>query len=122
MSTGASGSDEKISATKIAPLDSGVKTNTTHDLSSRGSAGTDRNIDQTRIDPLGGKGQNQHTLPHSDAQGSVGRDETIQGAKIEPLAGKQNEATRKDQGTDEENVDSTRIPPLGAVREKTPPP
>lgn len=122
MSTQPTSTDETISGSKIPPLDSGVKANTTHDLSARGSAGTDTSIDQARIAPLGGKGQNQHTLAHADTQGSVGRDETIQGTKIEPLEGKANEGTRKEEGIDVETVDSTRIPPLGAVREKTPPP
>jgi fructose-1,6-bisphosphatase/inositol monophosphatase family enzyme len=57
MSSGTSGSDEKISAAKIEPLSSDQKAGVTHDLSSRGVTGTDSNIDQTRIDPIGGKGQ-----------------------------------------------------------------
>ena len=56
MSSGASGSDEKISGSKIDPLASDIKDNVPKDLSSRGAAGSDHNIDQARIDPLGGKG------------------------------------------------------------------
>ncbi|KAL8728156.1 MAG: hypothetical protein Q9181_005439 [Wetmoreana brouardii] len=54
MSSGASGSDEKISAAKIDPLASDVKANVPHDQSSRGAVGSDRNIDQARIEPVGG--------------------------------------------------------------------
>ena len=57
MSSGASGSDEKISGSKIHPLASETKYNVPLDTSSRGVVGTDRNIDQARIDPVGGKGQ-----------------------------------------------------------------
>ncbi|OQV05142.1 hypothetical protein CLAIMM_09928 [Cladophialophora immunda] len=133
MSSGTSGSDEKISATKIPPLDSAVKANRPHDQSSRGAAGTDRSIDQSRIAPMGGAardaraGQYQHTAPHADSQGSVGRDETIQGAKIEPLAGKghadvdAHAGTKEDAGLDDETVDAARIDPLGSVREEQPP-
>jgi hypothetical protein len=56
MSSGTSGSDEKISGAKIDPLASDQKKGVTHDLSSRGVTGTDRTIDQSRINPLGGKG------------------------------------------------------------------
>ncbi|OAP61267.1 hypothetical protein AYL99_03468 [Fonsecaea erecta] len=120
---GTSGSDEKISATKIPPLDSSVKANAPHDQSSRGATGTDRSIDHSRIDPLGGAGQYQHTAPHADSQGAVGRDETIQGAKIEPLEGKgQQAATTKSQGLDDETVDTARIDPVGSVREEMQPP
>ena len=56
MSSGTSGSDEKISGSKIDPLASDIKANVPHDTSSRGVAGSDRNIDQARIDPIGGKG------------------------------------------------------------------
>ncbi|KAI6876689.1 hypothetical protein KC338_g315 [Hortaea werneckii] len=79
MSSGASGSDEKISASKclphtqIQPLDSEQKFNTTHDLSSRGATGSDRNIDQARLDPTAGnRGQYQHPEPHAEGGGSVG--------------------------------------------------
>ena len=57
MSSGASGSDENISASKIDPLASEEKHGVPHDTSSGGVTGTDRNIDQSRIDPMGGKGQ-----------------------------------------------------------------
>jgi len=117
MSTGASGSDEKISASKIEPLASDVKTNVPHDQSSRGVVGTDRNIDQSRIDPIGGKGQYQHPAP-ADHSGSVGKDETIQGAKIEPLEGKAGESTGKYAGIGDEEVSGSRIPPIGSVREE----
>ncbi|KAK8198754.1 hypothetical protein M8818_006621 [Zalaria obscura] len=63
MSTGASGSDEKISGAKIEPLDSETKYNTPHDQGSRGVVGTDRTIDQARIDPVGGHGE-LHRSPH----------------------------------------------------------
>lgn len=56
MSSGASGSDEKISGAKIDPLASDTKANVPLDMSSRGAVGSDRNIDQARIDPIGGKG------------------------------------------------------------------
>ena len=57
MSTGASGSDEKISGAKIDPLASDQKEGIPHDQGSRGVAGTDRSIDQTRVEPLGGHGE-----------------------------------------------------------------
>ena len=57
MSSGASGSDDKISGSKIDPLAPETKYNVPLDTSSRGVVGTDRNIDQARIDPVGGKGQ-----------------------------------------------------------------
>lgn len=56
MSSGASGSDEKISATKIDPLASETKANVPHDQSSRGAVESDRNVDRARIAPLGGAG------------------------------------------------------------------
>ncbi|KAJ9636273.1 hypothetical protein H2199_007948 [Coniosporium tulheliwenetii] len=118
MATGVTGSDEMISGAKIQPLDSETKANVPLDTSSRGSAGTDRTIDQARIDPLGGAGQYQNPLPHADSQGVVGRDETIQGTKIEPLEGKKDEAQGKGPGLDDENVDASRIDPLGEVRRK----
>lgn len=61
LHSGASGSDEKISASKIQPLDSETKNNQEHDTSSRGVAGSDRNIDQARTNPLGGAGTAIHT-------------------------------------------------------------
>ncbi|KAK5122886.1 hypothetical protein LTR85_003451 [Meristemomyces frigidus] len=119
MSSGASGSDEKISAAKIQPLDSDVKYNQTHDTSARGVAGTDRSIDQSRLEPLeGNRGQFQHPASHADTQGVVGRDETVQGAKIEPLGGQVGEGTRKSEGLDDEVVDGARVAPLGEVREE----
>ena len=56
QTSGVTGKSEDISASKIQPLDSGVKQNEPHDMSARGSAGTDSAIDQARIDPLGGRG------------------------------------------------------------------
>ena len=55
----ASGSDEKISGTKISPLASETKYGVEHDISNRGAAGSDYNIDKSRADPVGGAG----TLP-----------------------------------------------------------
>jgi len=52
VSSGTSGSDEKISSAKIDPLASDQREGVTHDLSSRGVIGTDRSIDQSKIDPL----------------------------------------------------------------------
>ncbi|KAI6796221.1 hypothetical protein KC361_g4571 [Hortaea werneckii] len=131
MSSGASGSDEKISASKclphtqIQPLDSEQKFNTTHDLSSRGATGSDRNIDQTRLDPTAGnRGQYQHPEPHAESGGSVGRDETIQAAKVDPLVSQAQSgetastATRKNPGLDDEVVDAGRVAPMGEVREE----
>ncbi|KIX96809.1 uncharacterized protein Z520_07529 [Fonsecaea multimorphosa CBS 102226] len=115
---GTSGSDEKLSATKIQPLDSAVKEHQPHDQSSRGAAGTDRSIDQSRIDPLGGAGQYQHTAPHADSQGAVGRDATIQGTKLEPLQGGKGSSSDKNPGLDDEVVDGARINPVGSVREE----
>lgn len=63
-------------------------------------------------------GQYQHPEPHADSQGVVGRDETIAGAKIDPLAGKNKQAETELPGLDDENVDSSRIPPMGEVREE----
>lgn len=71
MSSGASGSDEKISASKIQPLDSETKYNQTHDLSSRGVAGSDRNIDQTRINPTEGNRGRFHAAPLRDLEHTV---------------------------------------------------
>ena len=52
----------------------------------------------------------------------MGRDETVQGAKLEPLGGQADTATRKTEGLDDEQVDSTRIAPLGAgARDEIPP-
>ena len=45
MSSGTSGSDEKISGAKIDPLASETKYNTPLDTSSRGATGTDKSID-----------------------------------------------------------------------------
>ncbi|EXJ72408.1 uncharacterized protein A1O5_04912 [Cladophialophora psammophila CBS 110553] len=118
---GTSGSDEKISATKIQPLDSEIKSNQSRDQSSRVATGTNRSIDQSRIDPLSGAGQYQHTAPHADSQGSVERAETIQGSKIKPPEGKGNQGTRKNAGLDDETVDMARINSVGSVREEQPP-
>ncbi|MCJ1445681.1 MAG: hypothetical protein MMC23_006186 [Stictis urceolatum] len=120
MSSGASGSDEKISGSKVEPLRSEVKDNTSLDQTSRGAAGSDRNIDQTRIDPLGSKGQYQHTAPHADSQGSVGRDDTIAGSKITPLEREQGSHTPqlKNPGLNDELVDSARSNPAGGVGEQ----
>ncbi|KIV79581.1 hypothetical protein PV11_07132 [Exophiala sideris] len=118
MSSGTSVTDEKISASKIEPLSSEVKTNTPHDQGSRGVAGTDHSIDASRIEPLGGAGHYKHPAPHADSHGVVGRDETIQGAKLEPLEGKGSEPTSKSTGLDDEEVDASRINPLGEVREE----
>lgn len=54
----ASGSDEKISGTKITPLDSEVKYGVEHDISNRGAVGSDTNIDKSRANPVGGSGMN----------------------------------------------------------------
>jgi hypothetical protein len=48
----------------------------------------------------------------------VGRDETIQGAKIESLEGGCGEATFKQLGLDDEQVDASRINSMGEVREE----
>ncbi|RYP56069.1 hypothetical protein DL769_009983 [Monosporascus sp. CRB-8-3] len=118
MSTGATGSDENISASKIQPLESEQKRGVAHDQSSsRGVAGSDRDIDQSRINPLGGKGQYQHPAPHADTQGAVGRDEDIAAARIEPLGGGPETSQRKNPGLDDEMVDKARTQPLGSVRE-----
>jgi hypothetical protein len=74
MSSGTSGSDEHISATKIAPLASDQKAGLPHDMSSRGVTGTDRNIDQTRIDPIGGRGQYSGCSTISSLSSKVGKD------------------------------------------------
>jgi len=88
-------------------------------LGSRGVAGSDRNIDQSRIDPLeGNRGQYQHPESHADSQGVVGRDGVISGAKIDPLVAQANQATRKNEGLDDEQVDASRVEPLGEVREE----
>lgn len=65
-----------------------------------------------------GLGQYQHPAPHADSQGVVGRDEAIQGAKIDPLSGKENVSTTKSTGLDDEQVDASRINPMGEVREE----
>ena len=88
-------------------------------MSSQGVAGSDRNINQARISPVeGNRGQYQHAEPHADTQGVVGRDETIQGAKVDPLMSQTNEATRNNQGLDDEQVAASRVEPLGSVREE----
>jgi len=118
MLSGTSSSDEKISTAKIEPLASDQKEGVPLDMSSRGAIGSDRIIDQSRIDPAGGRGQYQHPEPHADSQGVVGRDETIHGAKIEPLEGGRNTSTSKQPGLDDEQVDASRISPMGEVREE----
>lgn len=52
----ASGSDEKISGTKITPLESETKHGVEHDLGNRGAVGTNESIDKSRANPLGGAG------------------------------------------------------------------
>ncbi|KAI1382374.1 hypothetical protein F4677DRAFT_401779 [Hypoxylon crocopeplum] len=112
------GNTAQISGTKIEPLESEVKHNTSYDGQDRGSAGSNRTIDQTRIDPLGGKGQHQHTAPHADNQGVVGTTENIGKAKIQPLEGGAREPQYSRTGLDDESVDAARINPMGAVREQ----
>jgi len=53
---GVTGSDKRLSATGIQPLQSEAKHGQPHDQSSRASAGSDRNIDQARLEPLGVQG------------------------------------------------------------------
>lgn len=74
MSSGTSGSDEKISGAKIDPLASDQKTGGPHDMASRGVTGTDRNIDQARIDPIGGKGQYSHVFTMSSWSFGLSKD------------------------------------------------
>ncbi|KAL9019978.1 MAG: hypothetical protein Q9185_002768 [Variospora sp. 1 TL-2023] len=117
MSSGASGSDEKISAAKIDPLASETKANVPHDQSSRGAVGTDRNIDQARIDPIGGVGQYKHPAPHASA-GVVGPDANMEKTKIEPLEGEVSKGRVQPSGLTDEGVDAARVQPLGEVREE----
>jgi hypothetical protein len=63
-------------------------------------------------------GQYQHPEPHTDTQGVVGRDEVIAGTKIDPLVGEFKEAQKKMPGLDDEIVDTSRIEPMGEVREQ----
>lgn len=65
-----------------------------------------------------GSGQYQHPAPHADSQDVVGRDEAIQGAKIDRLSGKEKVATAKLTGLDDEQVDASRINPMGEVGEE----
>ncbi|KAI4128138.1 MAG: hypothetical protein LQ338_002875 [Usnochroma carphineum] len=117
MSSGASGSDEKISATKIDPLASDVKANVPHDQSSRGFVGTDRTIDQARIDPVGGGDRYKHPAPHATS-GVIGNDANIDKAKIEPLEGQTPKGGEKPSGLTDEEIDAARVQPLGEVREE----
>ena len=143
MSSGTSGSDEKISGSKIDPLASDTKANVPLDMSSRGAIGSDRNIDQARIEPIGGRGvsllplsasgldadvscradtkagQYQHPAPHADS-GVIGSDVNIDKAKIEPLQeqGGAGKGHAKSAGLGDEEVDAARVQPLGAVREQ----
>ncbi|KAI1780166.1 hypothetical protein F4818DRAFT_402025 [Hypoxylon cercidicola] len=110
------GNTTQLSGTKIEPLELEVKYSTSHDDTDRGSAGSNRTVDQTRIDPLGGKGQRQHTAPHADSQGVVGTAENIGKSKIAPLEGAK-EAQIPRTGLDDEQVDASRINPLGRVKE-----
>jgi len=118
MSSGASGSDEKISASKIEPLDSETKYNQPHVQGSRGVVGTDRTIDQARTEPLGGAGQYQHTAPHADDEGVVGKDSVVQASKIEPLNEEVQQSVEHKDGLGDEAVDTSRIEPIGSVREE----
>ncbi|MCJ1388686.1 hypothetical protein MMC18_001535 [Xylographa bjoerkii] len=116
MSTGTSGSDEKIGGTKIEPLAAEVKNNTPLDTSSRGATGTYQNVSLVLL--ASKPGQYQHTAPHADSHGVVGTDETIQGSKLEPLERQGHEATEKSGGINDESVDTARIEPVGSVREE----
>ncbi|KAK3716527.1 hypothetical protein LTR37_006423 [Vermiconidia calcicola] len=111
------GSDAKISGAKIDPLHSETKENVPRAESEGGVAGSDRNIDQARENPLGSQGVGKHPEPHDDNQGAVGRDATISGAKIDPLVGQAQAAGQPVTGSTTEEVDATRIQPLGGVRE-----
>ncbi|KAI4173791.1 MAG: hypothetical protein LQ348_006482 [Seirophora lacunosa] len=117
MSSGASGSDEKISAAKIDPLASETKANVPHDQSSRGAVGSDRNIDQARIDPIGGAGQYKHPASHASS-GVVGSDADMEKAKIDPLAGEVPKGGAQPSGLTDEGIDAARVQPLGEVREE----
>ncbi|KAL8701373.1 MAG: hypothetical protein Q9201_004942 [Fulgogasparrea decipioides] len=117
MSSGASGSDEKIPAAKIDPLASDVKANVPHDQSSRGAVGSDRNIDQARIEPVGGGDRFKHPAPHADS-GVIGKDASIDKAKIEPLEGQTAKGGEQPSGLGDEEVDAARVQPLGEVREE----
>jgi hypothetical protein len=58
-------------------------------------------------------------MPHADSQGVVGRDDVVEGAKIDPLSGKEPGAKRSTaKGLDDENVDASRVQPMGEVREE----
>ncbi|KAJ9634925.1 hypothetical protein H2199_008789 [Coniosporium tulheliwenetii] len=122
MSTrrGSVGSDEDISGTKIAPLDSEIKRGVPKDTSEHGVAGYNEDIDLARIAPLGGKGKYQHPMPHADTQGVTGRDEVLEGAKIPPMDAMMHKVAGhpKSEGIDDEEVDAARAAPLGKVREE----
>lgn len=67
LTVSSTGSDAKISGSKIEPLDSEQKEGVSRDESGGGAAGTDVNIDQARIDPVGGKGRAIHRQTENDA-------------------------------------------------------
>ncbi|KZF24474.1 hypothetical protein L228DRAFT_245413 [Xylona heveae TC161] len=117
MSSGASGSDEKISAAKIDPLASTMKQGVPHDQSSRGAVGTDRNIDRSRIAPLAGHAHHHHVAPHADTSGVVGHEHTIASTKIDPLSRTTHTPVPPDTGLDIEDIDSSRIEPMGEVED-----
>ncbi|KAI9664405.1 MAG: hypothetical protein M1831_002338 [Alyxoria varia] len=116
-----SGSDEKLSAAKVAPLASETKEGVPHDTSNRGAVGHDVDIEKAKDAPLGGRGEYQHTEPHADSSGVVGPDKNIQQTKVEPLSGEtgSKEPDKNAQtGVRDENVDAARVAPLGEVREE----
>ncbi|KAK5165812.1 uncharacterized protein LTR77_008735 [Saxophila tyrrhenica] len=116
------GSDAKISGTKIEPLDStDTKQNQQRDMGGQGVAGSDKNIDQARIGPVGGKGVGQNPAPHDDVQGVVGRDANVEKVKIDPLVSQAEQSTEQPApGLNDENVSAARVAPLGEVREDMP--
>ena len=68
-------------------------------------------------DQLALVGQYKHPAPHADS-GVVGNDANLDKSKIEPLEGNISKGGQQASGLGDEEVDATRVQPLGGVREE----
>ncbi|KAF2276581.1 uncharacterized protein EI97DRAFT_458496 [Westerdykella ornata] len=105
------------SSSKIEPLKSPVKYHQPHD--NHGVIGEDHDIEEDHLEPLRSEIKHHHIqLPHAETHGVIGYDDVIQSSKIAPFNGKLNQRTEHEEGIDDEDIDASRIRPMGEVREE----
>merc|ERR1711879_339199 len=109
--------DALYSGAKIEPLKSPVKYHQPH--SDHGVLGEDFFIQETHEAPLDSPLKHHHLQQaHAETHGVCGYDDIIQSTKIAPMDGKMKQRTTHEEGLDMENIDASRIAPMGEVREE----